>query len=182
ESERIASECDFSLAWVRPPLPKFAVPAGYSDDTFLREKVFEGAHERWGELDDKQTAQLDHELRVIGKLGFAGFFLVMWDAVHFAREKGILCPARGSAANSAVAYCLAITAVDPVKHGLLFERFLSEIRVDGQTEAPDIDLDIEHARRAEVLGYAYGHWKRSCAAITCTVQHYRAPNALLDAM
>jgi len=125
ESERIASECDFSLAWVRPPLPKFPVPDGYNDDTFLREKVYEGARERWGEIDEKQAAQLEHELRVINTLGFAGFFLVMWDAVHFAKRNGILCQGRGSAANSAVAYCLAITAVDPVRHGLLFERFLS---------------------------------------------------------
>src|SRR5712675_1329575 len=182
ESERIAGECDFSLAWVRPPLPKFPVPAGYNDDTFLREKVFEGARERWGEVDENQTAQLDHELRVIEKLGFAGFFLVMWDAVHFAREKGILCQGRGSAANSAVAYCLAITAVDPVKHGLLFERFLSEIRVDGQTEAPDIDVDIEHDRREEVLDYVYGKYNRAQAAITCIVQMYRGPNAIRDSM
>src|SRR6478672_5672765 len=114
ESERIAEECDFNLSWVRPPLPKFPVPDGYNDDTFLHEKVFEGARERWGELDQKQIDQLEHELRVIGNLGFAGFFLVMWDAVHFAKSKGILCQGRGSAANSAVAYCLAITAVDPV--------------------------------------------------------------------
>jgi error-prone DNA polymerase len=182
ESERIAFECDFSLTWVRPPLPKFPVPTGYNDDTFLCEKVFEGAHERWGELDDKQTAQLEHELRVIGKLGFAGFFLVMWDAVNFARQKGILCQGRGSAANSAVAYCLAITAVDPVRHGLLFERFLSEIRVDGQTEAPDIDVDIEHDRREEVLDYVYGKYNRAQAAITCIVQTYRGPNAIRDSM
>jgi len=182
ESERIASECDFSLAWVRPPLPKFPVPAGYNDDTFLSEKVFEGARERWGEVDEKQTSQLEHELRVIGKLGFAGFFLVMWDAVHFAKEKGILCQGRGSAANSAVAYCLAITAVDPVRHGLLFERFLSEIRVDGQTEAPDIDVDIEHDRREEVLDYVYGKYNRAQAAITCIVQMYRGPNAIRDSM
>jgi error-prone DNA polymerase len=182
ESERIASECDFSLAWVRPPLPKFPVPSGYDDDTFLREKVFEGARERWGDVDEKQTAQLNHELRVIGNLGFAGFFLVMWDAVHFARQKGILCQGRGSAANSAVAYCLAITAVDPVRHGLLFERFLSEIRVDGQTEAPDIDVDIEHDRREEVLDYVYGKYNRAQAAITCIVQMYRGPNAIRDSM
>jgi error-prone DNA polymerase len=106
----------------------------------------------------------------------------MWDAVHFAREKGILCQGRGSAANSAVAYCLAITAVDPVKHGLLFERFLSEIRVDGQTEAPDIDVDIEHDRREEVLDYVYGKYNRAQAAITCIVQMYRGPNAIRDSM
>ncbi|MFN2636395.1 MAG: DNA polymerase III subunit alpha [Gemmatimonadaceae bacterium] len=182
ESERIASECDFSLSWVRPPLPDFPVPGRHDDDSFLREKVFEGARERWGEIGDKQTAQLEHELKVIGNLGFAGFFLVMWDAVHFARQKGILCQGRGSAANSAVAYCLAITAVDPVRHGLLFERFLSEIRVDGQTEAPDIDVDIEHDRREEVLDYVYDKYNRANAAITCIVQMYRGPNAILDSM
>jgi len=182
ESEHIASECDFDLSWMRPPLPVFPVPAGYNDDTFLRERVYEGARERWGEVEDKQREQLDHELRVIRQLGFAGFFLVMWDAVHFAKRQGILCQGRGSAANSAVAYCLAITAVDPVRHGLLFERFLSEIRVDGQTEAPDIDVDIEHDRREEVLDYVYGNYNRANAAITCIVQTYRAPNALRDSM
>ena len=182
ESERIASECDFSLAWVRPPLPRFPVPEGHTDDSFLRDRVFAGARERWGEIDDRQTAQLEHELRVIGNLGFAGFFLVMWDAVDFARGKGILCQGRGSAANSAVAYCLAITAVDPVRHGLLFERFLSEIRVDGQTEAPDIDVDIEHDRREEVLDYVYDKYNRAKAAITCIVQTYRGPNAIRDSM
>ena len=182
ESERIAAECDFNLSWVRPPLPKFPVPAGYDDDSFLREKVFEGARERWGEVDEKQTSQLQHELRVISNLGFAGFFLVMWDAVHFAKGKGILCQGRGSAANSAVAYSLAITAVDPVRHGLLFERFLTEIRVDGQTEAPDIDVDMEHDRREEVLDYVYEKYNRAQAAITCIVQMYRGPNAIRDSM
>ena len=183
ESERIAGECDFSLEWVRPPLPDFPLPGRHTLDSFLREKVFEGAHERWGVvISDKEKAQLEHELAVIGNLGFAGFFLVMWDAVRFAREKGILCQGRGSAANSAVAYCLCITAVDPVRHGLLFERFLSEIRVDGQTEAPDIDVDIEHDRREEVLDYVYDKYNRSKAAITCIVQMYRGPNALRDSM
>lgn len=178
----IAERCGFDLSWMRPPLPRFSVPDGHTDDTFLRLCVEQGARERWGLLTDAQRRQLDHELGVIGRLGFAGFFLVMWDAVRQASELGILCQGRGSAANSAVAYCLGVTAVDPVRHGLLFERFLSEVRVDGQTEAPDIDLDIEHDRREELLDYAYGRWQRSCAAIACTVQHYRAPNALLDAM
>ena len=178
----IAERCGFDIAWMRPPLPCFPVPDGHTDDTFLRLCVEKGACKRWGLLGEAQRRQLDHELGVIGRLGFAGFFLVMWDAVRKARELGILCQGRGSAANSAVAYCLGVTAVDPVRHGLLFERFLSEVRVDGQTEAPDIDLDIEHDRREELLDYAYGQWQRSCAAIACTVQHYRAPNALLDAM
>jgi error-prone DNA polymerase len=182
ESRRIADRCDFSLAWMRPPLPHFPVPDGHTDDSFLRECVYAGARERWGQLAPDHERQIEHELGVIRRLGFAGFFLVMWDAVRWARSQGILCQGRGSAANSAVAYCLAITAVDPVKHGLLFERFLSEVRVDGQTEAPDIDLDVEHDRREELLDHVYGKWKRASAAIACIVQHYRAPNALLDAM
>jgi len=182
-SERIASECDFDLSWLRPPLPKFPNPPGTSDIRFLREKVYEGARERWGDdLSQSQENQLEHELRVIAKLGFAGFFLVMWDAVRFARSQNILCQGRGSAANSAVAYCLAVTAVDPVANGLLFERFLSEKRVDGQTEAPDIDVDIEHDRREEVLDYMYTHYERSHSAIACIVQTYRGPNALRDSM
>jgi error-prone DNA polymerase len=181
-SAAIAERCRFELAWMRPPLPHFPVPPGHSDISWLRTCVEAGAHERWGEINAGQWAQLGHELTVIERLGFSGFFLVMWDAVRKARELGILCQGRGSAANSAVAYCLGVTAVDPVANGLLFERFLSDARVDGQTEAPDIDLDIEHDRREELLDYVYGRYDRTRAAITCVVQHYRAPNALLDAM
>jgi error-prone DNA polymerase len=179
-SERIAEECAFNLRWVRPPLPKFKVPEGHDDDSFLRQLTFEGARSRWGEIGPRQTEQLDHELRVIGRLGYAGFFLVMWDAVRFARERGILAQGRGSAANSAVAYCLGITAVDPVKHGLLFERFLSEARVDGLTEAPDIDVDFEHDRREEVLDYVYHRYQRSHSALTGVTQIYSAPTAVQD--
>lgn len=183
ESERIAAECDFDLSWLRPPLPTFPVPEGHDDDSYLREQTYAGARERWGDvLTPEQVRQLEHELAVIRQLGFAGFFLVMWDAVRFARSRGILCQGRGSAANSAVAYCLGITAVDPVRHGLLFERFLSETRVDGKADAPDIDVDIEHDRREEVLDYMYHTYRRSHAAITCIVQTYRAPNAVRDAM
>jgi error-prone DNA polymerase len=178
----IAERCRFELAWMRPPLPHFPVPPGHSDVSWLRACVEDGARERWGEVTPAERAQLDHEITVIERLGFSGFFLVMWDAVRKARELGILCQGRGSAANSAVAYCLGVTAVDPVANGLLFERFLSDARVDGQTEAPDIDLDIEHDRREELLDYVYGRYDRTRAAITCVVQHYRAPNALLDGM
>lgn len=183
ESVRIASECDFSLSWVRPPLPNFPIPERHTVDSYLRECAYAGAHDRWGgTLSEAQCAQLEHELDVIQRLGFSGFFLVMWDAVRYAHTSGILCQGRGSAANSAVAYCLGITAVDPVRHGLLFERFLSAVRVGGETEAPDIDVDIEHDRREQVLDYVYGKYDRSHAAITCIVQTYRAPNAVQDVM
>ncbi len=179
-SAELAADCAFDLRWLRPPLPSF--PSEKGDDALLRELAYAGARRRWGEVDARQRTQLEHELRVIGKLGFAGFFLVMWDAVRFARERGILCQGRGSAANSAVAYCLEITAVDPVRHGLLFERFLSEVRTDGRTEAPDIDVDFEMDRREEVLDYMYERYGRRHAAITCVTQAYHAPSALQDVM
>ncbi|NJD11837.1 MAG: hypothetical protein FIB01_15815, partial [Gemmatimonadetes bacterium] len=167
---------------LRPPLPHFPVPEGHSDDSCLRQLCYEGAATRWGELDDRQRAQLEHELGVLARLGFSGFFLVMWDAVRFARGRSILCQGRGSAANSAVAYCLGITAVDPVKHGLLFERFLSEVRTDGRTEAPDIDVDFEMQRREEVLDYMYDNYHREHSALTAVTQLYHAPTALHDLM
>jgi error-prone DNA polymerase len=194
ESVRIAEECTgFTLDWMRPPLPDFRkakINAGHADrddNEVLRTLTYEGALVRWreegaGALTTAQTDQIDHELKIIGELGFAGFFLVMADAVRFARHRGILCQGRGSAANSVVAYCLAITAVDPVKHGLLFERFLSEARVDGKSEPPDIDVDFEHERREEVLDYMYDNYDRAHAAITGVTQMYRAPNAVQDAM
>jgi error-prone DNA polymerase len=182
-SAAIAADCRaFDLRWLRPPLPHFPVSAGHTDDSYLRELVYAGAAERWGELDERQRAQIDHELGVIGRLGFAGFFLVMWDAIRFARSRDILCQGRGSAANSAVAYCLGITAVDPVKHGLLFERFLSEVRTDGRTEAPDIDVDFEMHRREEVLDYMYDGYRREHAAITAVTQAFHAPTAVQDMM
>jgi error-prone DNA polymerase len=193
ESERIARECErFTLDWMRPPLPDFRkakLSAGMSDtsdDHALRVWAYEGARERWGEggceLDADQTRQIEHELALISSLGFAGFFLVMADAVRFARHKGILCQGRGSAANSAVAFCLGITAVDPVKNGLLFERFLSEARVDGKSEPPDIDVDFEHERREDVLDYMYENYNRAHAAITAVTQCFHAPTAVQDAM
>ena len=182
ESCRIAARCSFDLRWLSPPLPRFPVPPGHDDDSFLRELVYAGAVERWGEVGERERAQLEHELGVIRRLGFAGFFLVMWDAVRFARSRGIFCQGRGSAANSAVAYCLGITAVDPVRHGLLFERFLSEHRTDGRTEAPDIDVDFEMHRREEVLDYVYEKYGRSHAAITAVTQTYHAPAAVQDMM
>jgi error-prone DNA polymerase len=192
ESLRIAESCEpFTLDWMRPPMPDFtrvrATGSGQraaNDIDYLRELAYVGARERWGEsLTYEQTTQIEHELRIIGNLGFAGFFLVMADAIRFARSRGILCQGRGSAANSAVAFCLQITAADPVKHGLLFERFLSEARLGGKAvEPPDIDVDFEHERREEVLDYMYNKYERAHAAITGVTQMYRAPNAVLDAM
>lgn len=179
-SARIADECTFRLRWMRPPLPRFELPPGHTDDSFLRTQVIAGARERWGEIGERERAQIEHELGVIGRLGFAGFFLIMADAVAWARARNILCQGRGSAANSVVAYALGITAVDPVRHDLLFERFLSDSRVDGMTEAPDIDVDFESGRREEVLDYVYGRYGRGHAAITAVTQVFSAPTALQD--
>ena len=182
ESLRIADACSFSLRWLRPPLPAFPTPEGQSEAAYLRELAYAGAVKRWGRLRERERAQIEHELQVIEQLGFCGFFLIMWDAVRFAREHNILCQGRGSAANSAVAYCLEITAVDPVRYGLLFERFLSPARTDGLTEAPDIDVDFEMHRREEVLDYVYGRYTREHAAITAVTQEFHAPGALQDMM
>jgi error-prone DNA polymerase len=187
ETERIVASCEpFLLDWMRPPFPDFSRITGSEreDNEYLRQITYEGAHVRWGEtLSLDQCRQLDHELALIAKLGFAGFFLVMADAIRFARSKGILCQGRGSAANSAVAFCAGITAVDPVKHGLLFERFLSDARVGSKaSEPPDIDVDFEHERREEVLDYMYGKYDRAHAAITGVTQMYRGPNAVQDSM
>jgi len=189
ESVRVAEECTgFVLDWMRPPLPDFRkakLGAGMSnvdDVDALRAWTYEGARKRWGEVSAAQEHQIEHELDLIGRLGFAGFFLVMADAVRFAKSRGILCQGRGSAANSVVAFCTEITAVDPVKHGLLFERFLSDARVNGRSEPPDIDVDFEHNRREEVLDYMYENYAREHAAITAVTQCFHAPTAVQDAM
>jgi error-prone DNA polymerase len=186
ETERIVESCEkFTLDWMRPPFPDFSRITGSvrEDNEFLRQITYEGAADRWGTVSDAQRRQLDHELGLIAKLGFAGFFLVMADAIRFARSQGILCQGRGSAANSAVAFCAGITAVDPVKHGLLFERFLSDARVGSKaSEPPDIDVDFEHERREEVLDYMYAKYDRAHAAITGVTQMYRGPNAVQDSM
>ncbi len=178
----IADRCRFRLDQLEPTLPEFALPHGVSANEYLARLVEHGAHERWG---DPGTAhrtaahdtQLAHELSLIAKLGLAGYFLIVWDIVRFARRKGILCQGRGSAANSAVCYCLGITAVDPIKLQLLFERFLSEER----TEAPDIDIDFAHREREDVLQYVYEKYGREHAAMVCEQITYRGRSAVRDA-
>lgn len=183
ESRRIADACAFEIEWLRPPMPDFRTPESTDDDAYLRTVAFDGARERWGEtLTEAQRRQLEHELDVIARLGFSGYFLVMWEAVQYAKRNNILCQGRGSAANSAVAYVLGISAVDPVRHGLLFERFLSAGRTEGRAEAPDIDVDFEMHRREEVLQHVYKRYGRRHAAITAMTQTYHAPSALKDVM
>src|SRR5688572_10032002 len=129
------------------------------------------------ELPQRHQEQIEHELALIRKLGLAGYFLIVWDIVRFARRTGVLCQGRGSAANSVVCYCLGITAIDPVKMDLLFERFLSEER----REAPDIDIDFAHRDREEVLQYVYERYGREHAAMVCEHITYRGRSAVRDA-
>jgi error-prone DNA polymerase len=178
----VAERCAFRLDQLDPTLPAFPLPAGVGADEYLARLVEQGARERWGEPGTaKRTAeherQIAHELALIAKLGLAGYFLIVWDIVRFARREGILCQGRGSAANSAVCYCLGITAVDPIRLGLLFERFLSEER----TEAPDIDIDFSHRERERVIQYVYERYGRDHAAMVCEQITYRGRSAVRDA-
>ncbi|MEU7480534.1 error-prone DNA polymerase [Lentzea sp. NPDC042327] len=174
----LGKECLFDLQVIAPKLPPFDVPDGHSEDSWLRVLTERGARDRYGTRQDSPAAwaQIDRELDVIAQLGFPGYFLVVHDIVRFCRDNDILCQGRGSAANSAVCYALGITAVDPVRWDLLFERFLHSDR-DGP---PDIDVDIESDRREEVIQYVYGKHGRRHAAQVCNVITYRPKSAVRD--
>ncbi|HXV74678.1 MAG TPA: PHP domain-containing protein, partial [Candidatus Polarisedimenticolaceae bacterium] len=173
----VAGRCDFSLARLRYRYPSERLPDGKTSSVWLRELTLAGARERYGrQLPAEVVEQLDKELQLIDELDYCGYFLTMWEIVRFCRERGILCQGRGSAANSAVCYCLRITAVDPVRLGLLFERFLSRERA----EPPDIDLDIEHDRREEVIQHVYAKYGRSHAAMVANFIRYRPRSAVRD--
>ncbi|MBD8077627.1 error-prone DNA polymerase [Cellulosimicrobium arenosum] len=177
----LGDECAFDLRLVAPDLPPYPVPTGHTEATWLRELVRRGGEDRYGPRGSERVPgawkQIDHELRVIEDLHFPGYFLVVYDLVEFCRVHGILAQGRGSAANSAVCYALGITAVDAVKHGLLFERFLAPER-DGP---PDIDVDIESARREEVIQHVYATFGRTHAAQVANVISYRPKSAVRDA-
>jgi error-prone DNA polymerase len=151
----VAGRCDFDLGALRYRYPVDELPNGLSVQDWLRQLTQQGALWRWpGGVPPAAQAQIDKELRLIGQLDYGGYFLTMYDIVQFCQRANILCQGRGSAANSIVCYCLGITAIDPVQMNLLFERFLSLERA----EPPDIDLDIEHQRREEVIQYVYGRF------------------------
>lgn len=172
-------ECAFDLKLVAPELPPFGVPEGHTEKSFLREQVRIGAAVRYGPPHQRPDAyrQIEHELEIIEKLDFPGYFLIVWDIARFCREHDILCQGRGSAANSAVCYALGITKVDSVRWKLLFERFLAPDR-DGY---PDIDLDIESDRREEAIQYVYQKYGRLRTAQVANVITYRSRSAIRDA-
>lgn len=175
----LGAECAFDLDLIAPNLPPYPVPEGHDEKSWLHELTYRGATGRYGSRESNRKAwkQIDHELKVITDLEFPGYFLVVYDLVDFCRRNGILAQGRGSAANSAVCFALGITAVDAVKHGLLFERFLAPER-DGP---PDIDIDIESVRREEVIQYVYEKFGRRHAAQVANVISYRPRSAVRDA-
>ena len=173
----IAERCRFSLAELRYEYPEEVVGEGRTPQRELEVLTWEGAARRYPEgVPAKVGEALEHELALIGELEYAPYFLTVADIVRTARDMGILCQGRGSAANSAVCYCLEITSVDPDRIDLLFERFISTER----NEAPDIDVDFEHDRREEVIQYIYRKYGRERAGLAATVVTYRARSALRD--
>ncbi len=167
----IAKRCSgFSLAQLRYHYPSEDVPAGESAIDHLRHVAERGAHERYPQgIPSDVQRQLNYEFALIDELGYANYFLTVYDLVRFARSRGILCQGRGAAANSAVCYCLGVTAVDPARTQVLFERFISRER----NEPPDIDIDFEHERREEVMQYIYTRYGRLRAALCAEVVCYR---------
>ncbi|MEA3213540.1 MAG: error-prone polymerase [Chthoniobacter sp.] len=171
---RLAERLEFSLENLGYEFPKFPVPAGETMESMLRRVTYAGARARYSHPGAKVKRQLEHELALIEKLGFAGYFLIVWDLVNFCTENGIMVQGRGSAANSVVCYSLGITACDPIKHQLLFERFLSE----GRKSWPDIDLDLPSGdRREQVIQEMYRRYGEHGAAMTANVITYRGRSA-----
>jgi error-prone DNA polymerase len=177
ESMRIAERCRFSLEELRYEYPHELVPGGETPATHLRALVEAGMRERWPDgASAKVRQQVEHELRLIAELHYEPYFLTVHDIVRFAKNRNILCQGRGSAANSAVCYCLEITEVDPARMDMLFERFISKER----NEPPDIDVDFEHERREEVIQHIYSKYGRERAALAATVITYRPRSAVRD--
>jgi error-prone DNA polymerase len=173
----IAARCTFSLDELRYEYPREIVPEGETPASWLRKLTTAGERRRWPDgTPPAARALIDHELALIGDLHYEAYFLTVHDIVSYARSRGILCQGRGSAANSAVCFCLGITEVDPARMSLLFERFISRER----NEPPDIDVDFEHERREEVIQYLYAKYGRHRAALAAAVICYRPRSALRD--
>jgi error-prone DNA polymerase len=176
-SVAVARRCGFSLDGLRYEYPHELVPEGHTATSWLRELTEQGMARRWpGGVKPGVRELVEKELKLIAQLRYEHFFLTVQDLVAYARSRGILCQGRGSAANSAVCYCLGVTEVDPARMNLLFERFISLER----NEPPDIDVDFEHERREEVIQYVYAKYGRHRAALAATVTCYRPRSAIRD--
>jgi error-prone DNA polymerase len=177
ETLLISDLCTFSLDQIRYRYPGEIVPEGYTATEFLRQETYAGAQKRYPQgISQAVASQLESELAIIAKLEYEPYFLTVYDIVAFARRRGILCQGRGSAANSAVCYCLGITEVDPESGNSLFARFISSQR----NEPPDIDVDFEHQRREEIIQYIYRKYGRERAALTAVVTTYRTRSVVRD--
>jgi error-prone DNA polymerase len=177
ESISIANQCRFSMDELKYQYPKELVPPSLTATSYLSSLVQQGAQKRWPQgTPQKVQKQINRELSIIAELEYEYYFLTVYDIVFFARSQNILCQGRGSAANSSVCYCLYITEVDPAKHRLLFERFISKER----NEPPDIDVDFESQRREEVIQYIYKKYTRKRTALTATVVTYRRKSAVRE--
>src|SRR5262245_48146331 len=176
----IAERCNVEIEFGKPQLPQFPLPEGFADDTaYLQHLTFEGAKQRWGnDLPDEVTERLAYELKVIEDMGFSSYFLIVWDLIAHARRSGIrVGPGRGSAAGCAVAYCLQITDLDPIRYDLLFERFLNPSRIS----MPDIDMDFDSRYRDEMIRYAAERYGRDHVAQIVTFSTIKARAAVRDA-
>jgi len=177
ETLRIAERCTFDLSQLRYEYPHELVPKEHTATSWLRQLTEEGARFRWPDgVPTKARANLEKELKVIAQMKYESYFLTVQDIVAFARERGILCQGRGSAANSSVCFALRITELDPETSNLLFERFISTER----NEPPDIDVDFEHERREEVLQYVFRRYGRGRAALTAVASTYHGAGAVRD--
>ena len=177
ETVSLADACDFSLDELRYEYPRELVPPQYTPSGWLRELTEAGIRERWPQgVSPKVRNLIEHELGLVKELGYEHYFLTVHDIVAFARRERILCQGRGSAANSAVCYCLGITEVDPARVDVLFERFISKER----DEPPDIDVDFENSRREEVIQYIYARYGRGRAALAATVITYQSRSAIRE--
>ncbi len=172
----IAERCQFDLGYGLQDLPQFPTPDGLTSAAYLRALCETAQPIRYGPLPSPVVQRLDYELAVIERAGLANYFLVVWDVVRFARQQGIRCQGRGSAANSLVAYLLDISPIDPLAHDLIFERFLS----DERRLVPDIDIDFDASRREEVIQYLYTHYGPAHTAMACTFVTFRSRSAVRD--
>jgi DNA polymerase-3 subunit alpha len=174
----VAERVDFDIEFGRILLPQFEVPEGYTEDTYLRHLVLEGAAGRYGVLEPEVQERIDYELKVISEMGFSAYFLIVWDLIEYATRRGIRTgPGRGSAAGSIVAYCLHITALDPLEFGLIFERFLNP----GRKEMPDIDMDFDERYRGEMIRYSAEKYGSDHVAQIITFSTIKGKQAIRDA-
>jgi DNA polymerase III alpha subunit len=175
QAARIGRECQLDLDFERYRFPGFTVPEGETAFSYLYQLAHEGLLRRYRPITKQALKQLTHELDIIERTHLAEFFLIVWDLMEFARQRGIIGQGRGSAGDSIVAYCLGITKVDPIEHKLLFERFINEART-----LPDIDIDFDVNRREEVIQYLYTTYGADHAAMVCTIVTYRARSAVRE--